>query len=148
MASKLRLDEKDILILKRLMQNARVSLSDIAKELNISDVAVRKRVSKLERHEILLGYGAKVNPKALGYEVISLTGIDVESENLLAVAEEVAKRPYSRWVCVTTGDHAIMAEIWAKNGKEMSEIIREISELPGVKRICPAIVMDYVKRDC
>ncbi|GEM_PF-4615757 len=63
---------------------------------------------------VLLGYTARVNPKALGYEVVSLTGIDVESENLLAVAQEIAKKPYSKSVCITTGDHAIMVEIWEK----------------------------------
>jgi len=148
MVTKGKIDEKDHIIVRMLMENARTSLSDIAKELGISDVAVRKRVSKLEKMGVLLGYSAKINPKALGYDVVSLTGIDVESENLLVVAQEIAKKPYAKSVCVTTGDHAIMVEIWAKSGDEMSEIIEEISRLPGVKRICPAIVMDYLKRDC
>jgi Lrp/AsnC family transcriptional regulator for asnA, asnC and gidA len=148
MVTRAKLDEKDEIIVKMLMENARTPLSDIAKELEISDVAVRKRVTKLEKMGVLLGYTAKVDPKALGYEVISLTGIDVESENLLAVAQEVANRPYARSVSVTTGDHAIMVEIWARDGDEMSKIIKEISDLPGVKRICPAIVMDFLKRKC
>ncbi len=148
MVTKAKIDEKDLVIVKTLMKNARTSLSDIAKKLEISDVAVRKRVSKLEKMGVLLGYVAKVNPKALGYEVVSLTGIDVESENLLSVAQEVAKQAFAKSVCVTTGDHAIMVEIWAKNGEEMSKIIKEIAELPGVKKICPAIIMDYLKQDC
>mgnify|MGYP000111886410 CR=1 FL=1 len=143
-----RIDQKDLIIIRMLMENARIPLSEIASKLNISDVAVRKRVSKLEKMGVLSGYTAKVDPKALGYEVISLTGIDVESENLLAVAQEIAKKPYAKSVCVTTGDHTIMAEIWAKNSDEMSKIIKEIGDLPGVKRICPAIVMHFLKRKC
>jgi len=40
----------------------------------------------------------------------------------------------------------IMAEIWAKDGKELSDILaNKIAKIDGVKRICPAIILEKIK---
>jgi Lrp/AsnC family transcriptional regulator for asnA, asnC and gidA len=39
-----------------------------------------------------------------------------------------------------------MAEIWARDGDELTKIISDkIGKLPGVKKICPAIILEKVK---
>ena len=81
-ARKAELDEKDRLILEFLMEDGRRSFRDMARALGMSDVAVRKRVLKLEKMGVILGYTALVDPRALGYSVVSLTGVDVEPGEL------------------------------------------------------------------
>jgi len=142
------LDEKDQVIVRMLMENGRISFREIARALGISDVAVRKRVLKLERNGVILGYTAVVDPKALGYSVVSLTGVDVEPGELLSLARELASRDYVRSAWITAGDHSIMLEIWAGDESEMEEIIREIGQMPGVIRVCPAVVTERLKPRC
>jgi len=139
------LDEKDRRILEFLMENGRASFRELAKALGISDVAVRKRVLRLEREGVILGYTALVDPRALGYSVISLTGVDVEPGDLLRVARELAARDYVRSAWLTTGDHELMLEIWARDEEEMEAIIQEIRSMPGVVRVCPAVVTERLK---
>ena len=139
------LDEKDLRILEILLEDGRASFRDMARALGMSDVAVRKRVLKLERLGAILGYTAIVDPRALGYSVVSLTGVDVEPGELLSVARALVAKPCVRSAWLTTGDHEIMLEIWAKDEEEMDAILREIKEMPGVLRVCPAVVIERLK---
>jgi len=142
------LDEKDRRILEILIRNGRVTFRELAEKLGISDVAVRKRVLKLEKNGVILGYTVVLNPKALGYSVVSLTGVDVEPGALIRVARELASRDYVRATWITAGDHEIMLEIWARDEKEMEDIIKEIERMDGVRRVCPAVVTERLKSRC
>ena len=142
------LDEKDERILRLLMENGRMTFRELSSKLGISDVAVRKRVIRLERSGVILGYTVVLNPKALGYSVVALTGVDVEPGALMRVARELASREYVRSAWITAGDHEIMLEIWARDEGEMEEILREIEEMRGVKRVCPAVVTERLKSRC
>ncbi len=143
-----RIDSKDRQILEYLLANGRMSLKEIGKKLGISDVAVRKRIKKLEKAGIIRGYTVKVSPSALGYTVVSLTGVDVEPGDLIRVARELTSREYVKSAWITAGDHSIMLEIWARDSKEMDEILAEISEMKGVTRVCPAVITQRLKARC
>ncbi len=139
------LDEKDLRIVQILLERGRASYTDIARELGVSDVAVIKRIRKLEQIGVIKGYRAVVDPKKLGYSAISITGIDVEPEHLFTVINTLKNKEYVKYLALTTGDHSVMMVIWARNGSELGKIHKEISKLDGVKRVCPAIILDVVK---
>ncbi len=142
------LDDKDLTIVSILMKNGRVTYRELADALGISDVAVRKRLNRLEKSGVILGYTAVVDPKALGYRVTSLTGVDVEPGDLIRLARELASKKYVKGAWITAGDHAIMLEIWARDEEEMDRILREISQMQGVTRVCPAVVTETLKARC
>lgn len=39
----------------------------------------------------------------------------------------------------------IMAEIWVKDTKHLSQIIEKIGSIEGVNKICPAIILEKLK---
>ena len=140
------MDEKDRKIIEILEKNARTPFTQIAKEVGLSEGAVRKRVEALERKGVIRKYVAVVDPKKLGYNNVTILGLDVDPTKLLDIANEVAKIKEVRTVCLSTGDHMIMAEIWAKDGKELSEILaKKIGKIDGIKRLCPAILLEKIK---
>jgi len=75
------MDSKDGKILSRLMENARVPKTKIAESLGVSETAVRKRITNLEREGVILGYRGMVNYKRANM-FASITGIDVGPEHL------------------------------------------------------------------
>ena len=140
------MDEKDRRIIEILEKNARTPFTQIAKEVGLSEGAVRKRVEALERKGVIRKYVAVVDPKKLGYNNVTILGLDVDPTKLLDIANEIAKIKEVRTVCLSTGDHMIMAEIWAKDGKELSEILaKKIGKIDGIKRLCPAILLEKIK---
>jgi len=139
------LDEKDMKILRMLAQNGRISFSEMARSIGLSDVAVMKRVRKLEQKGVIKGYTVVVDPKKLGYNLVSITGIDVEPQSLFTVAETLKSWDSVKYLAITSGDHAIMTVIWARDSDDMARIHDSISKLPGVKRVCPAVILEVLK---
>ena len=139
------LDEKDKMIIDMLMKNSRTPITEIARKLGITDVAVKKRLEKLEREGVILGYTIKINPSKLGYESIAIVGLDVEPEHLLKAIDEIKARDYVKYLALTTGDHMLIAEIWAKNNNDLISKLNEINSIVGIKNVRPAIVLEILK---
>jgi len=138
------MDQKDLYIINMLRKNARVPKSQIARELGITEAAVRKRIKKLEEKKIILGYRAIVDYKKLNM-FCSYTGVDVEPEALINTIKELKKIKEIVSLYLTTGDHDILAEIICRNISELNEIHNKIASLPGIKRIRPAIVTEIIE---
>ncbi len=138
------MDEKDEKIISILMKNARIPKTKIAEELNVTETAIRKRISKLERSKVILGYKAVINYKTAGLSA-SLTGVDVEPDRLWEVIGKLKDIEEIKSIYLTTGDHMLMLEIVGKSVDELSEIHERISKLEGVKRICPAVILEVLK---
>ncbi len=138
------MDEKDLRIIEMLVGNARIPKTEIARKLGVTEAAIRKRISNLERKSEILGYRAVINYKKVGLNA-SLTGVDVEPDRLWKVVDELKKLESVKTLWLTTGDHTIMAEIIARSMQELSEIHNKIASMDGVKRVCPSVVTDIVK---
>ena len=68
MVQQVSLDKVDFTILKRLLEDGRASFSSIAKETNLTDVAIKKRVEGLKRKGVISSISVDVNFKVLGFE--------------------------------------------------------------------------------
>jgi len=138
------MDERDLRIIEVLVGNARIPRSRIAEALGITETAVRKRISKLEKEGIILGYRAVVDYRKINM-VQSFTGIDVDPDALINVMRELRKISGVVSLYLTTGDHNLIAEIICKDMDELEEIHEKIMKIHGVKRICPAIVTEIIE---
>ncbi len=138
------MDEKDIKIIEILVSNARMPKTKIAKELNVTEAAVRKRIANLEKREEILGYRAVINYKKVGL-VASLTGIDVEPERMWQVVDRLRAMDEVKALWLTTGDHTIMTEIVTTSVDNLSRLHERISAMEGVKRVCPSVITDILK---
>jgi len=136
--------KKDVLMLEILMENARLKKTELAKLLNVTEAAVRKRLKKLESSGIIVGYRAIVDYQRAGL-MASITGVDTEPERLWSVVEELKGFEEIKEICLTSGDHMIMTEIVAKGVEELMEAHKRIEGIKGVKRVCPAIVLRRIK---
>jgi len=139
------IDEIDKKILEILSNNARTPYTQIAKDVGLSEGAIRKRVAAMEEKGLIKKYVAILDPKKLGYNSITLLGIDVEPTMLLEISKKVAKIKEAKHVFISTGDHMIMAEIWARDGNDLSRILSKIGKIEGVKKLCPAIILEEIK---
>ena len=138
------MDEKDEKIIKLLMKNSRIPFNYIAKELDISETAVRKRIKKLEENGIIKAYTLLVDPFLIGYEGVALVGLDTVPNKLLDVFEKIKRIPEVRYVVLSSGDHMIMFEVWCKTQKVLKSVLKSIEKIDGVTKICPAILLKQV----
>jgi Lrp/AsnC family transcriptional regulator for asnA, asnC and gidA len=140
------LDEIDIEILQMLEEDGRKSFTEIAEELNLSESTVRKRVLAMQKEGIIKKFTVKVDPRRLGINTVSIVGLEVDPTKLLEVAQKLCEFSEIKCVATSTGDHMIMTEIWTRDGRELTKFISEkIGTIEGVKRVCPAIILEKLK---
>ena len=140
------MDEKDRKIIEALRENSRTPFTEIAKRLKVSESTIRNRVQALENDGVIKKYTILVDPSKMGYNTVSIVGLDVEPSMFLEAAKSMAEIDKVQYVATSTGDHMIMSEIWTRDGRELSVLISEkIGKIKGVHRICPAIILEKLK---
>ncbi len=60
------LDAIDRNIVASLRENAKRTFADIGTDVGLSATAVKRRVDRLQADGVIIGYGARINPLALG----------------------------------------------------------------------------------
>ena len=136
----LNMDNFDTLLLERLTSDARMPKIALARELGLTEAAVRKRLRKLERSGIIVGYRAVIDYQKAGLSS-SFTGVDTDPEKLWSVISKIREIPEVKFLSITAGDHTIMAEILTRSVEQLEETHRRIESLDGVRRVCPAVVV-------
>lgn len=138
------LDKTDINILNQLLQNSRTSTTQIAKQIDISNVATQQRISKLEKAGIIKGYTAKLDYRALGYKTIAYLGIFLEKAKYYEkVIAQLNKLPLISEAHFTTGTYSIFAKIHAKDNMHLMEVLnQQIQSIDGISRTETFISLD------
>ena len=81
------MDNSDIKILSRLLNNCRESDRQIGKELGISGGSVRARIRKMEDARVIESFTIKVEPPVLGLGVLYIV---VSGQNIKEILEQIS----------------------------------------------------------
>ena len=81
------LDELDQKIVRLLIQNARMSYSEIGQQTGISRVAVKMRVQALEQKGVIEEYTTIINPQKISGAVSCYFEIETRPDTLMEVAD-------------------------------------------------------------
>ena len=112
-------------ILVLLQEDGRRSFSSIARELNVSEGAVRSRVNYLEENEHLR-FLAVIDPVNVGYRCWAMLGINVSpGSSPHDLATEFSMNPNAIWVGVVGGEFDVMIEIWTKSPEELQQFLED-----------------------
>ena len=77
----LSLDEKDMGILKLLQKDAKMTIRDIAAQLNLSTTPVYERIRKMEQAGVIKQYAAIVDPRKINKSLTVLCYITLKEHN-------------------------------------------------------------------
>jgi DNA-binding Lrp family transcriptional regulator len=141
------LNETDMKILQGLLDDARFSSRQIAKNVGVSVGTVLSRIKKMEGEGLIKGYSVILNHEKLGYELTVVTEITVSKGRLVEMEKEVAK--ISNVCCVydVTGltDAIIIAKF--RNREELGHFTKRLLALPYLERTNTHVVLTTVKED-
>jgi DNA-binding Lrp family transcriptional regulator len=69
------LDPIDRKILALLQENAKLTFAQVGADVGLSSTAIKRRVDRLHRDGVIAGYGARIDPRALGEGIEALIEI-------------------------------------------------------------------------
>ena len=140
------LDERDRRIVALLIDNARMSYSEIGQQVGISRVAVAARVKALEERGILEGYTAIVNPQRISGAVSCYFELELAPEAFGQAAERLRACGMVTQVYRVTGRNKLHVHAVAESNEAMEAFIREeMDSLPGVLSSSCSIILARIK---
>jgi Lrp/AsnC family leucine-responsive transcriptional regulator len=83
------LDAHDAHILEELQRDARITMAELGRRVQLSQPAVTERVRKLELNGVIRGYRAIVDPQRLGYGIRAIVRVGrVEYPRMIKLIEQ------------------------------------------------------------
>jgi len=141
------LTETDKKILKNLLEDARFSSRQIAKNVGVSVGTVLSRIKKMEDAGLIKGYSVILDHEKIGYELTVVTEITVSKGRLVEMENEIAKVPGVCGVYDVTGltDAIIIGKF--KNREDLGRFTKHLLALPYIERTNTHVVLTTVKEN-
>ena len=141
------LNETDQKILKGLLEDARFSSRQIAKNVGVSVGTVLSRIKKMEDEGLIKGYSVLIDHEKLGYQLTVVTEITVSKGKLVETENEIAKISNVCSVYDVTGltDAIIVAKF--KSREELGHFTKRLLSLPYIERTNTHVVLATVKEN-
>ncbi len=126
---KAEIDNIDYKILKFLAPNARISLVELGKKLNLSERAIAYRIKQLKSKGIILGYRALLDIAKLGYEYYKID-LKLGDAKIIKELMEIAKiNPNIIYVDeMISGTADFEFDMQIQNKEKLFELISQLKE--------------------
>ena len=117
------MDNLDMKILNRLLNNCRESSRQIGIELGISGGAVKKRIQKMEEKKVIEKFFIKVEPPVLGNGVLYFV---VSGENIDEILEQISLVGEPYFVAPCIGGITVCSIVIKDNPEEKIELANKL----------------------
>jgi Lrp/AsnC family transcriptional regulator, leucine-responsive regulatory protein len=138
------IDATDREILRILQQNGRISNAEIARQVGMAPSAILERIRKLEARKVIQGYEARIDPAALGLDLLAF--IFVRSSGLrgeLQTAEQLAQIEEVQEVHHIAGEDCFLVKVRVRDARSLGRLLRErIAAAGGVISTRTTIVLE------
>jgi Lrp/AsnC family transcriptional regulator, leucine-responsive regulatory protein len=122
------LDELDWQILEELQQDARLSFSEIARRINLSQPTVAERVRRLEETGVITGYHACIDTSRIGLPVTAYIRLTVPTYAVSKVDEIIRGLGSIEECHRITGDDCLIIKAHAASVQTLEEVLKQLTQ--------------------
>ncbi|MCX6819504.1 MAG: Lrp/AsnC family transcriptional regulator [Candidatus Aenigmarchaeota archaeon] len=125
---KVELAATDLKILEMLAKNARMSTTDIAKNLNLSSNAVKYRIKNMIKNKAIIAFRIKINVNKLGYEYykVLLMLKEINKERMDKLIGYLRMHSNVIYITKAIGISDLEFEVILRNQSELHKILKEM----------------------
>jgi len=127
------MDALDHQLLARLRNDARASIADIAKALEVSRGTVRARLKRFEVSGLIMGYTVRLREESLPNEIRAWMSIAVEGDKTREVIRQLRGESAITAVHDTNGRWDLLAEVRAASITHLSEVLERVRKIKGIQ---------------
>ena len=143
------LDRYDVLILKELQEDARLSNAELAARIGLSAAPTWRRVKWLEEQGFITGYRAEIDRRKIGLGVLAFVRVDAERNTGIAtraLEDAIRKLPEVIACHYISGTGTFELQVMATDLDAFSRFsIETLLNLPNVKDIHTSFSLGEVK---
>lgn len=142
----LTLDKIDHKIIQKLLEDGRASFSAIAKEIALTDVAIKKRVERLKKRGIISNISAELNLKVLGYENPIFVQIRTEMSKNKDVIKRLKELDYIVELYQILGEYNLLAKLIVPNIESAETFINKLGTFDGILDVKTQVILTELKK--
>jgi DNA-binding Lrp family transcriptional regulator len=140
------IDGVDRALISAVVEDARISLTDLAEKINVSRSTAHTRLQRLRDENVITGFTASVNPHALGLGVAALVFVDIEQHDWRTVRTELAAIPGVEYLAMCAGRFDLMLIARAENIPALRDVLLgRIQRIPGVRSTESVVILDEIR---
>ena len=140
------LDKLDQKILRLLVENARMSYSEIGERVGVSSVAVKARIQALEQRGVIEEYTTIINPQKINGAVSCYFELEFSPETFAQAASLLKENETVTQIYRVTGKNKLHVHAVAASSEEMERLIREVIDpLPGMTECSCNMILSRIK---
>lgn len=129
-------------LLSILRSNARASISDLARVLNLSRSTVQNRMTKLEESGVIKGYAVQYGSEYQDNLVSSHVSIKVKQKLTSKTNAELRQVSEVSELYAISGEYDLIAIVQAESLEQLSQILDNIGNLDGVERTNSSVILE------
>lgn len=143
------MDRIDEQILRLLRENARITSSDISKQVHLSVPAVSERIRKLEDTGLIRQFTVKLDREQLGLHLIAFVMVQIEkTEHIAGFRETVMKADCVLECHHIAGAYDYVLKVAVKGTADLERFISEtLKQVEGVSKTNTMIVLSSMKEE-
>lgn len=122
------LDDLDRRIVEILVDDARISLKELAQRVNLSSPSTSERLRRLEERGVIRAFTVDIDPHALGYTLQAIVRIRPLPGKLHAVQKLIEDIPQFSECDKVTGDDCFIARLHIRSIDELDKILDQITD--------------------
>ena len=144
-----KLDKIDRKILRDMQCDGRITNVELAKNVGISAPPCLRRVRVLEKSGYIKGYHAKIDPSALGYNVVVFAMVKLTSQadqGLKVFEKQIAAFEMVRECHMLAGETDFILKVVAKDWDAYQDFLtNELSMVPNVTSVKSSLTIRTAK---
>ncbi len=122
------IDDLDRRIVEILDRDARISLKDLAQQVNLSSPSASERLRRLEERGVIRAFTVDIDPAALGYTLQAIVRIRPLPGKLHIVQKLIEEIPEFVECDKVTGDDCFVARLYLRSIGQLDGILDRIAE--------------------
>ncbi len=135
------LTQSDRRLIRALQKDARTSVSELARQLNLSRTTVQKRLARLEELGVIAGYQLKLGESYRSSTFQAYVSLVVDPKLASQVANALGRMAEVEALFTVSGKIDFVAIVRVQTPVELDATLDRIGELDGVRDTDSAIVL-------
>jgi Lrp/AsnC family transcriptional regulator, leucine-responsive regulatory protein len=147
--TKVKLDATDRRILSVLQAEGRISNLDLAERVGLSPTPCGRRLRRLEETGVITGYGARINPAALGLGVSVIVTVRLARQTPNDISEflkAVRQQPEITECLLVTGNLDYVLRLRVRDVEALRDfILAKLKSIPCVSETSTMLILEASK---
>ncbi len=139
------LDEDDLMILRELQKDGRISYADLSRKTGIPSSTLHDKVRRMTSNGIIKKFTIVIDDEKVGLNNVAIIGVETGARLYQEVAKKLCGIDEVVEVYGTTAEFDLMIKIRASSRRDLSKLLGRIRSIDGIDDIHVSSILEVFK---